>query len=86
MIDYDREIVTGPSLWDFLESVLFVIYWTGELEYCYYSNVAPVWVEFISGWIGAIIILLGLCFKSVAWGVACQDIWWEVSLEPPFKI
>ncbi len=63
-----------------IELIHFVFYfWTGELEYCYNSNVTPVWVEFISGWIGAIIILLGLCIESVAWGVACQDIWWEVN-------
>ena len=51
----------------------------GELECCYYSNVTPIWVEFIGGWIGSIIFLLGLRVESTAWGMACQGIWWEVS-------
>jgi hypothetical protein len=53
--------------------------WVGELECCYNSYVTPIWVECINGWASAVILLLGLCFESIARRLACQDFWWEVS-------
>lgn len=50
----------------------------GELEYRYNTNVTPVWMELICGWLGPVIFLLGLCLEPVAWWLAFQDFWWQV--------
>lgn len=60
--------------------IFFYFEFLGELEYCYYSNVASIRMEFIGSRISTIIVLLGICNESVARWLAFENIWWEVRI------